>query len=156
MSAAGIERVRIREAEPGEELFRELIRLSEDWEAEGSCYGYRRNGRADLEGRRVFVAELDGAILGYLFGVSERAEKMRSIMPDGTPFFEIEELYVAPAYRSRGLGGRLFRGAEEALRDGGAAYLLLSTASRNWRAVLHFYIDEMEMSFWSARLFKKL
>ena len=27
--------------------------------------------------------------------------------------------------------------------------------SEDWEAIFHFYIDELEMSFWSARLFKK-
>ena len=37
-----------------------------------------------------------------------------------------------------------------------ADFVLLSTATRNWRAILHFYIDELGMEFWSARLFKPL
>ena len=35
-------------------------------------------------------------------------------------------------------------------------YILLSTATKNWRAILHFYIDELGMTFWNARLYKKL
>lgn len=144
-----------REAAASEELIRELIRLSEEWEAEGSCWAYRRNRRSDLEGRRFFVAESEGRILGYLFGLFEKAEKMRSIMPDGTGYFEVEELYVSPALRSRGIGGGLFRLAEETLRSE-TEYLLLSTATKNWRSILHFYVEEMGMDFWSARLFKKI
>ena len=151
----GEEEIRIREAEPSEALFRDLIRLSEDWEAEGSCRGYRRNETADLEGRRLFVAESGGRILGYLFGLTEKAKNTSTVMPEGTAYFEVEELYVSPALRSRGLGGRLFRLAEESVRPE-AEYLMLSTATRNWRSILHFYIEELGMDFWSARLFKKL
>jgi len=132
-----------------------LIALSAEWEAENSCYGYRKNEPSDLAGNRIFLARAGGEIAGYLFGHVEQSKNMQSIMPEGTPFFEVEELYVRPAFRSSGLGKGLFRCAEEALgRD--ASYLVLSTASRNWRAVLHFYIEELGMDFWSARLFKKL
>ena len=132
-----------------------LIRLSEDWAAEGSCYGYRPNERADIEGNRIFLAEDGGETVGYLFGRIQESEQMRSIMPEGTPYFEVEELYVVPGRRSQGIGGELFRYAEEAVRTD-ARYMVLSTATKNWKAVFHFYLDELGMSFWSARLFKKI
>ena len=37
-----------------------------------------------------------------------------------------------------------------------AEYFVLGTATKNWKAILHFYLDEIGMDFWSARLFKKL
>ena len=76
-------------------------------------------------------------------------------MPEGSRCFEVEELYVRPSRRSKGIGAALFRCAEKAVK-GEADYITLSTATKNWRAILHFYLDELEMSFWSARLFKKL
>lgn len=132
-----------------------LIGLSGDWEAEDSCWGYRKNGPKDLEGNRVFLAEENGEIIGYLFGKTEKTEKETSIMPEGTDCFEVEELYVKPSCRSRGVGRALFRYAEEAV-CGEADCIMLSTATKNFRAILHFYIDELGMEFWSARLFKKL
>jgi len=49
----------------------------------------------------------------------------------------------------------IFRHAEEAVKSE-AAYMVLSTATKNWRSIFHFYIDEFNMTFWSARLFKKI
>ena len=137
------------------ELLETLIRLSEEWEAEGSCRGYRKNQRADVEGNRIFLARREGETLGYLFGRVEKAESASTVMPEGTPFFEVEELYVRPEYRDRGLGRRLFEGAEAAV-SAEAEFILLSTATKNWRAILHFYLEELGMEFWSARLYKKL
>ncbi len=145
----------IREASLTPELTEALIRLSADWEAENSCHGYRKNTPGDIEGNRVFLLEENGQILGYLFGHVEKAKNSSSVMPEGTPCFEVEELYVRPALRSRGFGGRLFRYAEDCVR-GEAAYMMVGTATKNWRAILHFYIEELGMDFWSARLFKKL
>lgn len=148
--------MRIYETELTDAVLERLIAFSRDWEAEQSCRGYRANERADIEGCRIFLAgDDDGEILGYLFGRICKSEKQSSVMPDGTPCFEIEELYVIPARRSEGVGAALFAFAEEAV-GAEADYLLLSTATKNWRAILHFYLDELEMEFWSARLFKRI
>ena len=145
----------IHEVELNNAVLDKLIALSKDWEAEQSCHGYRANERADIEGNRIFLAEEDGATLGYLFGHMEKSEKQSSVMPDGTPYFEIEELYVVPSRRSRGVGAALFAYAEEALRPE-TDFILLGTATKNWRAILHFYLDVADMQFWSARLFKRI
>ena len=138
-----------------DEVLEQLIRFSEDWAAENSCYGYRPNDKTDIEGNRVFFAEDGGTVVGYLFGRVYPSKQMKSIMPEGTPYFEVEELYVAPERRSQGIGTKLFRYAEEAVKTD-AEYMVLSTAAKNWKAVFHFYLDELDMQFWSARLFRKI
>lgn len=148
-------RTAIREAALTPETVTALIRLSEDWEAEGSCYGYRKNTPADIEGNRIFLAEDGAEIVGYLFGHKAASERASSIMPEGTPFFEVEELYVKPEYRRFGIGRRLFVFAEQAVSKD-AEFIMLSTATKNWKAILYFYLEELDMKFWSARLFKKL
>ena len=145
----------IHEAALDENTLAQLIRFSEDWEAENSCYGYRANGKSDIEGNRIFFAEDEGKAVGYLFGKVCLSEQMKSIMPEGTPYFEVEELYVVPEKRSRGIGMQLFRYAENTVKTE-AEYMVLSTATKNWKAVFHFYLDELDMTFWSARLFKKI
>ena len=146
----------VKEAELSERVFSELIEFSKDWEREMSCWGYVRNRKESIEGNRVFLAETEGKTIGYLFGHMRKAENMTSIMAQGTEYFEIEELYVVPEMRSKGVGGRLFRFAEETVKREGTEYLCLSTATKNFRAILHFYIEEMGMEFWSARLFKRI
>lgn len=147
--------MKLYETELNEAVLEKLIALSEAWAAEKSCFGYRVNERADIEGNRVFLAEEAGEVVGYLFGKTEQAEQMGAVVPDGTPYFEVEELYVVPEKRSRGIGAALFRFAEDAVR-GEAEIILLSTATKNWKAIFHFYLDELDMQFWNARLFKKL
>lgn len=146
---------RIREVSLSDPMIETLITLSADWEAENNCRGYRKNGRGNLEGNRIFVAEESGEIIGYLFGKLEKSKDQGAVVPDGTDYFEVEELYVKPACRSHGVGSALFRYVEEQVRPE-AEYLMLGTATKDHRAILHFYIDELGMEFWSARLFKKL
>ena len=147
--------MRIYEAAADRKTMEKLISLSKDWEAENSCYGYRANEPSDIEGNRIFLAEEEGEVTGYLFGRICRSENMKSVMPEGTPFFEVEELYVIPRKRSQGTGSMLFRTVEDNVKDE-AEYMVLSTATKNWKAILHFYIEELGMQFWSARLFRKL
>ena len=149
------DRIVIKEQDLDDALLDILIRLSTDWEAENSCYGYRKNEKADIEGNRIFIAKDGEDVIGYLFGYLEKSERSTSIMPDGTPVFEVEELYVKPEYRSKGIGKMLFAYAESAVRNE-ADYIMLSTATKNWGAIFHFYLDELGMEFWSARLFKKV
>ena len=148
--------MRFYEVQLSDGLLEKLIAMSGYWEAEGSTYGYRKNDAADIEGNRIFLAEEDGEILGYLLGKEEKAQRASSIMADGTPYFEIEELYVIPQHRSQGVGRALFAYAEQAVKDTGCDFLMLSTATKDYKSILHFYIDELGMDFWSARLFKKL
>lgn len=145
----------IHEVVPDETVLTKLIRFSQDWAAEDSCYGYRPNEPSDIEGNRIFLAEEDGGVVGYLFGSVRQSKQMKSIMPDGTPYFEIEELYVIPEKRSQGIGRELFRYAEEAVRTE-AEFIMLSTATKNRKAIFHFYLDELGMTFWSARMFKRI
>ena len=138
-----------------EETLAELIRLSRDWEAENSTFGYRANEKTDIEGNRIFLARENCRTVGYLFGYCFDSENMKSIMPEQSRCFEVEELYVIPERRSEGIGKALFEYAADTMKNE-AEYITLSTATKNWRAIFHFYLDELDMTFWSARLFRKL
>ena len=62
---------------------------------------------------------------------------------------------MKPKYRSQGIGRALFSFAEKEVSPE-AEYITLSTATKNWKAISHFYLDELGLEFWSARLFKKV
>ena len=79
---------------------------------------------------RVFVAEVDGAVVGT--ARVEFAER---------PYFRIAEIrrvYVRPAWRRQGVATELMRVGEEAARDGGAGEVRLSVVAENELA-LRFY-----------------
>ncbi|WP_314851010.1 GNAT family N-acetyltransferase [uncultured Solobacterium sp.] len=132
-----------------------LLDLSLMWEKEDSCYGYRANTEDDLKDRYILAA-YDDELIAYVFGKEEVQEKQTSVIDKNMHYFEIEELYVHPSYRSRGIGKQLMESLEKELKKKGLKMMALSTATKNWKAIMHFYIDEIDMNFWSARLYKRL
>lgn len=139
-----------------EEKLSVIAALSKAWEAENSTYGFYADDLPYLKENRCFAAYDAGEMVGYLFGKVEAARRMQSILPDGMPYFEVEELYVRPHMRSQGVGRALMEHLEQVLRAEGITRMLLSTATKDYKRILHFYIDELGMNFWSARLFKEL
>jgi GNAT superfamily N-acetyltransferase len=148
--------IAIKEVTLTEDIISELISMSQDWEAEVSTHGYAKNTSEDIEGRRVFLAYDGDKIVGYLFGKSEEREKPSSVIAVGSKCFEVEELYIIPSMRSKGVGRSLFSYAEKVMASEGIEFLTLATATKDYKRILHFYIDELGMEFWNARLFKKL
>ena len=94
-----------------------LMRMSVEWEEEKICLCYRRNYLADLQGRRVFLAKQGDEAIAYLFGRYDTFHNVIPLLPEGTPFFELEELYVRKPYRNLGIGRDLFAFAEEKVKD---------------------------------------
>ncbi len=136
------------------EMETELIAMSAKWEQEDSCYGYHTNTAEDLKAQDIFLATVDGKTAGYLLCRIYTQEKASCTVPHGSRCLEIEELYVLPEYRSKGLGEALYQSAADSYGPE-VEYVTLTAAAKNDKAILHFYIDKLDMTFWSARLFQK-
>ena len=92
-----------------------LVELSLMWEKEDSCYGYRANTEDDLKDRYILAA-YDNELIAYVFGKEEVQDKQTSVINKNMHYFEIEELYVHPSYRSRGIGKQLMESLEKELK----------------------------------------
>ena len=145
--------VAIHEAKQSD--IKRLLKLSLMWEKEDSCYGYRANTEDDFQDCYILAA-YDNELIAYIFGKEEIQDKQTSVIDKNMHYFEIEELYVHPSYRSSGIGKQLMESLEKELKKKGLEMMMLSTATKNWKAIMHFYIDEVGMNFWSARLYKRL
>ena len=145
----------IKQVSLTEEIKNILISFSTAWEAENSCYGYKANEICDLEGRTILIAYESNVPIGYLFGLFNKIEMDFATIPINSKTFEVEEMYVINNHRSKGVGQKLFYTLEAIIKDE-VDYVTLSTATKNYKSILHFYIDELGMTFWYARLFKKI
>lgn len=147
--------MKIIEVELTEENLQVLLDLSLIWANEKVVHGYVANTIDDIKGKRIFFAYDKNDVIGYAFGDFNIYDKAFSAIPKDSRFFEIDELYVIKAYRSKGIGKKLFEFVEQEVKDQ-CEYIVLSTANKNSKRILHFYIEELDMTFWYARLFKKL
>ena len=146
--------IEIREIELTEDRVQQLIALSQMWVDENISHGMVKNSREDLK-EPVFAALEGEKIVGYAFGHAYVKEKKTDSVPVGSRCFDVDELYVLPAYRSQGIGGRLFQAIEAYAKNQGD-YLTLATSTKDYKRVLRFYAEQNGMDFHSAYLTKKL
>ena len=146
--------IEIHEIELTEDRARQLIALSQMWVDENISHGLVKNSREDIK-EPVFAALEGEKIVGYAFGHAYVKEKKTDSVPVGSRCFDVDELYVLPAYRSQGIGGRLFQAIEAYAKTQGE-YLTLATSTKDYKRVLRFYAEQNGMEFHSAYLTKKL
>lgn len=131
----------------------QLIALSHLWVAENCSHGMVVNEKADLK-EPLAVAFDDDRIVGYCFGEYFRQARQTSCIPLDSRCFSLEELYVLPQYRGQGIGKTLFRMMEQKVSEE-CEFVTLTTSTKNYKAILHLYIEELGMDFHSAFLIKK-
>lgn len=135
-----------------EDTIDQLICLSKKWKEEDCCYGMEVNTKSDLN-EPLAVALDKGKIVGYIFGHFYSQEKKTSYIEIGEPCFSIDEFYVLPEHRCMGIGKKLFQLIENEVKSQ-CKYITLSTSTKNYKAILKLYIEELGMNFHSAFLYK--
>lgn len=137
-----------------EDTVKQLIDLSIKWVEEDCSFGMKANTIEDIM-KPCFIAKDGKKIVGYIFGNYYTEKRKRSNVSIGTKCFEIAELYVLPEYRNKGIGRKLFKMMEEEVKDS-VEYITLSSSTKDYNRILNFYVNENDMVFHSAYLFKKL
>lgn len=131
----------------------QLIDLSRLWMEENCSYGMVVNEKDDL--KEPLAVALDGdKIIGYCFGDYYTQERNTSYIPLDSRCFSLEELYILPQYRGQGIGKALFRMMEQKVSKE-CAFVTLTTSTKNYKTILHLYVEELGMDFHSAFLIKK-
>lgn len=135
-----------------ETTIQNMIELSKKWQEENCSHGIVANTKDDLR-EPLYVAIDNDEIIGYIFGHYYVPENKTSYIEVGSKCFMIDELYVLPEYRSQGIGKELFKKLENEVKDL-CDYITLSTSTKDYKKILHFYVDELDMDFHSAYLIK--
>ena len=143
-----------QKAELNEKTVARLIELSQKWVDEDNCFGMVTNTKDDLK-EPCFVALDNDVIVGYGFGHFYLLEKKVTPIQKGAKCFEIDEIYVLPAYRSKGIVKQLFSLLEKEATEN-ADYITLATSNKDYKKVLKFYAEDNKMTFHSAFLTKDL
>lgn len=136
------------------DTIQQLIELSKKWQDEECSWGIIANIEEDIK-EPLFVAIDNDKIVGYIFGHYYVVENKTSYIEVGNKCFMIDEIYVLPTYRNKGVGKELFKLMETHIKEF-CNYLTLSTSTKNYKSILHFYVDELDMNFHSAFLIKKM
>ena len=144
--------IRISNSDP---MIDTLIQMSIDWENEHSCEGYGRNNKSTFIDKTIYVVLDNDEIIGYLYGTFETSSKTNTVQKENDRIFEVEEIFIKKEYRNKGIGSKLFEYVENDIKDK-VDIILLSTATKDYKSILHFYINEVGMTFWNARLYKKV
>lgn len=132
----------------------QLIELSKLWVEEDCSYGMVANEAPDLT--EPLAVAVDGdRIVGYIFGHFYKQQRSTSCIEIGSDCFSVDELYVLPQYRSRGIGKRLYKMMEDLVKEK-CSYMTLTTSTKNYKAILKLYIEELGMRFHSAFLIKDI
>mgnify|MGYP001034359505 CR=1 FL=1 len=132
-----------------------LLALSKLWAEEEITYGYAPTSPEAFTNCRCWVAEAEGKLVGYAAGRVEEAQRDIEIQKSGDRYFELEELYAHPDFRSQGIGRLLLERVEREARQDGLTLLMLNAANRAHAPLLNFYLRE-GLTPHHIRLFKTL
>jgi GNAT superfamily N-acetyltransferase len=150
-------RITVRAAERSD--VRVVRSLEERWAREGETIGFQATPCDMLErflDGCFFVADLDGTVAGFVFGQTKRNQgSVSAVAPDSSAYFEIEDLYVAPEYRSSGAGRLLVDRAVRWAAEHGLRYLVAFSSTREVDKVLKFY-RSCGFDSWAVQFFRDL
>lgn len=134
----------------------ELARLSKEFADENSCNGITADDADFFDKHKVAIAVDKNKIVGYCFGEIEKENKTRAYAKENDLYYYLEEIYIIPEYRSKGVGQVLFQFIEQYAKEEGCKTIRLSAVSKDYKKLLSFYIDKLNMTFWSAFLIKEI
>lgn len=134
----------------------ELVRLSKAFEQEKCCNGIIADDKDFFIKKKVAVAKIDTSIVGYCYGIFEIKTKDTSKYKKGQKSFYVEELYVDARHRNKEIGRKLFCFIERYAKENGCDFIETTAVSKDYKRLLSFYIDKLDMDFWSAEIIKKI
>ena len=143
----------IREA--AEEDYPAIVRLSTEWEQEGITYGYVADNLENVRRFRCWCILGSDGVAGYLIGEKKTSSGI-CVMPDGSIYFKVWDLYIAREYRNHGLGSRLMGHVECLVKSEGIEYIILSSSTKDAAKIQKFYTQKAGFAIWDTTFFKKL
>jgi GNAT superfamily N-acetyltransferase len=117
-----------------------VVELAAMWAAEGSTHGQVpipvETARSWLGGN-FWVAQHDAVVVGFAYA-SLHTDTL-SIIPAGESYLKLEELYVLPGHRGRGVGGRLVERVIAEAAEHGVSHGWVYSSAKEWPRIVDFY-----------------
>jgi N-acetylglutamate synthase-like GNAT family acetyltransferase len=134
-----------------------IHRLQQQWSEEGSVYGFVPESQEQVKAALnsyLLVAETSNEIVGFISGSVHRSEGT-AVIPEGESYLEIDNLYILPEYRKKGIGGDLITRCLAQAKEAGVPYALLYSAAKDIHSILRFY-EKHNFQSWNVQMFRKL
>ncbi len=132
-----------------------ILNMQRTWADENITYGYTPYTEKECFDRLSdysLVAEIEGEIVGFVFGSVHESNNM-AIIPTGRLYLEIDDIYVAKTYRNKGIGSILLNRIIQVAHDYAIENFLLYSANKNIEQILKFYKSHGFKS-WCVRMYK--
>lgn len=136
-----------------QEEINQLINLSQMWVDEDCSFGMVTNTKDDIH-NPLYLAYDKERIVGYIMGEFFVEDRKRSYIEIGEKCFEVQEIYVLPSYRNKGIGKKLYSLLENEVKDK-VKYIVLATTTKDYKKALKFYTEDNDMVYHSSFLIKK-
>lgn len=134
-----------------------IHQLQQEWFEENNTHGYMPDSPGQTMnrlGEYFLVAESDYHIVGFVAG-SVRVSEDMSVIPTGSSYLEIDDLYVAISFRGQGLGSRLVEVLLAHAKAQGLGYATLYSAVKDIHEILRFY-ERHKFQSWYVQMFREL
>lgn len=132
-----------------------LIALSKSWVEEDICPSFGINEEKDYINQELYVAFDECRIVAYAKGFICKLENKTSYNEKGEKCFYLDEIYVNKSYRHQKIGKLLYKFMEKDLKNR-VKVIKVNAASKEYKKLLHFYIDQLDMSFNYALVVKRI
>jgi ribosomal protein S18 acetylase RimI-like enzyme len=126
------------------------------WYGENNTFGFVPGDETYLTGKvstYFFLAVSDEEqFLGFAYGTVHVSKEL-AIFADGTAYIEIDDIYIHPEYRDRGIGGELLDAILKAAAENGIERSLVYSASKDMDKSIGFYRAHGYQT-WFVQMFK--
>ena len=133
--------------------------LQERWAADGDTIGFSpasAEALAAMCAECLIVAVDADELVGFVSARRKHNDgSMSAAVPRDARYLELDDLYVAPGWRSAGIGSRLVDAATRWASERGIRFMYAYSATRDFDAVLRFYRAQ-GFTPWSVQLIRDL
>jgi GNAT superfamily N-acetyltransferase len=136
-----------------------VVRLQRAWQAENTVYGFVSRSAEEMHsvlGNYFLVAEAGAELVAFATGnVYKNYGTAAAVVPESNIYLEIDEIYIVPTHRHRGLGSLLIDRLLKTARAEGVTHATLYSSIKDIGPVMQFY-EKHGFESWSIQMFKKL